>query len=212
MIIGLTGTYCAGKNFISGILEKKGLAVLDVDKLGHKAIESEKEIILERFGKTILRPDGSIDRKLLGALVFGKPKELEALEAIIHPAVNRETSAWIESQHKHCVINAALLHYSSAFPVLEALIVVEAPVLTRLFRAKKRDGLSWKALIKRFNSQKKFPSQYFRERTDIYRVKNSFFFGSAFFRCFGMKFIKKPEERLEDRISEILSCLGCVKS
>jgi len=208
MIIGLTGKYCAGKNHIAGILEKRGLPVLDVDKLGHKVIETEKPIILERFGKDILRSDGTIDRKLLGAKVFGKSGELAALEAIIHPAVNRETSAWIEAQKRPCVINAALLHRSSACKALDALIIVEAPVLTRLLRARKRDGLSWKDLLKRFQSQKDFSFQYFIKKADIYRVKNCGYFGFRFFRFLRTRFIKKPE----DRIDEILSCLGYIKA
>ena len=197
MIIGLTGTYCSGKNYIAGLLEKRGLPVLDVDKLGHQVLEIEKPLILERFGKDILKSDGTIDRKLLGSRVFGNHEELAALENIIHPAVNRETAAWIEKQKKSCVINAALLHRSSSFSTLDALIVVEAPVLTRLLRARKRDRLSWAELIRRFRSQKEFPSQYFRKEADIYRVKN---------RGHGKNSIKKTE----DRINKILSCLGYI--
>ena len=208
MIIGLTGNYCAGKNYIAGILEKHGLPVLDVDKVGHGVIESEKTTILDRFGKDILKPDGTIDRRLLGARVFGKPGELAALEAIVHPAVNRETTAWIEVQQGPCVINAALLHFSSAFKLINALIVVEAPLVTRLLRAKRRDRLSWRALLARFLSQKEPPSQYFTEKADIYRVKNRGNFWFKDFRFFGTKFVKRPE----DRINEILSCLGYIKA
>jgi dephospho-CoA kinase len=200
MIIGLTGKYCAGKNHIAGILEKRGLPVLDVDKLGHIAIETEKTIILERFGNDILRSNGTIDRKLLGAKVFGKSEELAALEAIVHPAVNRETSMWIEAQQGPCVINAALLHRSSAFKALDVLIIVEAPVLTRLLRARRRDRLSWRDLLTRFQSQREFSFQYFTKQADIYRVKNP----NPGFRFIETRFIKKPE----DRIDEILSCLG----
>jgi dephospho-CoA kinase len=208
MIIGLTGKYCAGKNHIAAILEKRGLPVLDVDKLGYRVIETEKTAIVDRFGKDVLRSNGTIDRKLLGAKVFGKPEELAALEAIIHPGVNRETSAWIETQKRGCVVNAALLHRSSAIKVLDALIVVEAPVLTRLLRARRRDRLSWRALIKRFQSQKDFSFQYFIKKADIYRVKNCGYFGFRFFRFLRTRFIKKPE----DRIDEILSCVGYIKA
>ena len=208
MIIGLTGTYCAGKNYIAGILEQQGLPVLDVDKLGHQVIETEKTAILERFGKTIIRQDGTIDRKLLGEKVFGKPAELAALENIIHPAVNRETSSWIETQQRPCVINAALLHRSSAFSLLDALIVVEAPFLTRLFRARRRDRLPWKALLRRFLSQKQFPSQYFTKKADIYRVKNRGFFRFGPLRFLSVRFMKKSEARID----VILSGLGYIKA
>ena len=124
-VIGITGVYCAGKNNVSLLLEKRGFPVLDVDKLGHRIIETEKERILARFGEDILSAGGLIDRKRLGAKVFGKPKELAALEEIIHPGVNLETLNWINARKENaCFINAALLHRSSAFEVLDAVIIV----------------------------------------------------------------------------------------
>ena len=191
-VIGLTGTYCAGKNYTASLLEAHGLPVLDVDKLGHEVIETEKERLLSCFGSDILGPGGLIDRKLLGEKVFGKPEKLSALEDIIHPAVNRETLLWINAiKEKACVINAALLHRSSAFGKLDAIIIVEAPFFTRLLRARKRDRLPWPALIKRFRSQSDFHTQYFKGKTDIYRVSNPSNCG-------------KPENQIE----EILSRLG----
>ena len=199
MIIGLTGTYCSGKNYIAGFLKKRGLPVLDVDRLGHKAIETEKNLITSRFGNDILNADGTVSRKLLGEKVFGKPGELADLEGIIHPRVNLETDAWIKTHNgKPCVINAALLHRSSSFASFNALIIVRAPVLTRLLRAKKRDKLPWKEIIKRVYSQKNFLSQYFSKKADIYIVEN------PGFPYFGFRRSLKPE----DRINEILSLLG----
>jgi len=202
-IIGLTGAYCAGKNHVSLLLEQRGLPVLDVDKLGHKVIETERDRILARFGGDLLTSDGLIDRKRLGSRVFGRPEELAALEDIVHPAVNRETLVWINSRkEKACVINAALLHRSSAFGILDAIIIVEALWLVRLFRAGKRDHLPWMSLLKRFYSQRKFSSQYFSGKTDIYRVENSGFPCGKFSGFFRLR------NRLESRINEILSLQG----
>ena len=204
MIIGLTGTYCSGKNHIAGFLEGRRLPVLDADKLGHVVIETEKEVILERFGGDILNPDNTINRKLLGEKVFGRPQELAALEAIIHPAVNRLTDAWIQEQNgRPCVINAALLHRSSVFPVLDAVILVQASVFTRLIRAKKRDHLPWHDLVRRFCSQNEFRSQYFSEKADIYKVENPSPFGLKLSLLFNTG-AKKPQ----DRVDEILSLMG----
>jgi dephospho-CoA kinase len=197
-LIGLTGTYCAGKTYVAALLEQRLLPVLELDKLGHGIIESEKERILARFGGDILMSNGLIDRKLLGNKVFGKPEELAALEDIIHPGVNRETLAWINSQKGQiCVINAALLHRSAVFNALDAVIIVEAPFLVRLLRARKRDRLPWTSLLRRFSSQRSFNSQYFKENTDIYKVDNSGFPG------FRERFHR---DKLEKRINEILSC------
>jgi dephospho-CoA kinase len=195
MVIGLTGYYCAGKNHVARLLEQRGLPVLDLDKLGHEVIEKEQDRLLALFGDAILGKDGHIDRKSLGAKVFGRPAELAALEDIIHPSVNRETIAWINSrEEKACVINAALLHRSSAFETLDAIILVEAPLVVRLLRAKRRDKLGWIALLKRIKSQKNFFSQYYAGKTDIYRVGNSGYFGS--------------QKKLGIRVEEILSLRG----
>ena len=193
-LIGLTGKYCAGKNQGAQILENRGLPVLDVDKLGHQVLEMEKEQILARFGEDVLGPEGRIDRKRLGRRVFGKGEELAALEAITHPGINREIQAWISArEEKALVINAAPLHRFSVFEQLDGLIILEAPFLVRLLRARKRDKLPWAVLVQRFLSQSRFNSQYFKKKTDIYKVKNPGFTGLG---------------RLGSRIDEILSLLG----
>jgi len=174
MVIGLTGTYCAGKNFIGSMLENRGLPVLDVDKLGYQAIELEKKAIVDMFGSDILKSDGSVDRRLLGQLVFGNAEKLAALEAIVHPAANRMTEEWIsQNEGTACVINAALLHRSSVFKRLGFIIIVTAPFFTRLLRAKKRDKLSWGEIFKRFSSQKGFDVNYLLKNAEIYRIGNS---------------------------------------
>jgi dephospho-CoA kinase len=194
MLIGLTGKTCAGKNYIASLLEERGLPVIDVDKLGYQVLEAEKEAIFVRFGRDLQKTDGSLDRRLLGQRVFGKPKELAALEAIVHPPVNRLVDEWIatitESQ-KNCVINAALLHKAAAFNRLDCIILVTAPLFTRLLRAKRRDKLSWAAIFKRFASQKDFNSKYLSINAEIYRVENPGLTG-------------KPEDRIDKILEGIL--------
>jgi len=194
MLIGLAGTYCAGKNHVAEILEKRGLPVLDVDKLGYQVLEAEKDAIFAQFGSDLKKTDGTLDRRLLGQRVFGNPEKLNLLEAIVHPPANRLTDEWIAAQKGLCVINAALLHRSSVFNKLEAIILVKAPFLTRLIRAKRRDKLSFTAILKRFASQKDFNSQYLSINAEIYRVENSSVFGSLN--------VQKKLERRIDRIIE----------
>ncbi len=172
-IVGLTGLYCAGKNRVGALLEMRGFPVLDVDKLGHEAIRREHSAIVARFGHDILE-NGEVNRLRLGEKVFGKPDELAALEAIVHPAANALTNEWIAARsvdgYRLCVINAALLHKASVFACLDAVIVVKAALPVRLFRAKRRDGLSWRAILARFYSQRgiarEFHTQYFRQNAD----------------------------------------------
>jgi dephospho-CoA kinase len=195
-IIGLTGPYCAGKNHVARLLENRGLAVLDLDRLGHRAIEEEGTAILDRFGPSVLDGNGAVDRRRLGERVFGRPEELRALEAIVHPAVDRMTGEWMGSRKGPWVLNAAVLHRSAYFSRLRCLILVEAPLPTRLLRARKRDRLSWASLLKRFASQRHFASQYLHSNADIYRVEN---------RGLG---VPHDQGKLEARIDEILSGEG----
>ena len=199
MIIGLTGKYCAGKNHVAAIFEKRGLPVLDVDKLGYQALEAEKETIFTQFGDDLKRDDGSLDRRLLGQRVFGKPEKLKQLENIVHPPANRMTCEWIKSQNGHCVINAALLHRSVVFNKLDRIIIVTAPLFIRLLRAKKRDRLSWPAIFKRFTSQKNFNSQYLSVNAEIYKVGNPEIsdWWNLLYKC-------NEHQKLENRIDKIL--------
>ncbi|MDR1256741.1 MAG: dephospho-CoA kinase [Spirochaetaceae bacterium] len=199
LLLGLTGPYCAGKNFAGKILAEKGFAVLDVDKLGHAALEKQKEAVTARFGSGVLGADGRIDRRSLGECVFGNPAGLAALENIVHPEANRLTLEWIASRKGiDCVINAALLHRSSAFTMLDAVIFIRAPYIARMFRARKRDGLPFREIWRRFNSQR-FNIYYSGKKTDIYYINNC---GFGFF---------SPLNRLrfERRLDEILSAARC---
>jgi dephospho-CoA kinase len=98
---------------------------------------------------------------------------LSELEAIVHPEANRLTEEWVTARKgKTCVINAALLHKSVVFSRLDGVIVVSAPVLVRLIRAKQRDKLPWTLLLRRFSNQKQFIAQYLAGNADIYKVEN----------------------------------------
>jgi dephospho-CoA kinase len=193
MLIGLTGKYCAGKNHVASMLEKRGLPVLDVDKCGYQVLEAEKEKVFSRLGKDLQMVDGSVNRRLLGRRVFGNPEKLAALEAIVHPPVNRMTEEWVAAQKGNCVINAALLHRSAIFERLERVIVVTAPIITRLLRARRRDRLSLPELLRRFASQADFNAQYLSINAEIIRVENHVLPGARYL-----------QKKLERRINSIL--------
>ncbi|HLG62327.1 MAG TPA: dephospho-CoA kinase [Ktedonosporobacter sp.] len=90
-IIGLTGNIACGKTTIGKILLELGAErYIDADALVHHLYESSQPIavkVAETFGSSILAPDGSVDRKALGAVVFQDAAALKQLERIVHPAV-----------------------------------------------------------------------------------------------------------------------------
>ncbi len=87
-VIGLTGGIGSGKSTVSQFLSELGANVLDADKVGHQCYQPGTEAwkdVVDAFGEEIVAPDGSIDRKKLGAIVFGDPEALIRLNQIMHP-------------------------------------------------------------------------------------------------------------------------------
>ena len=91
LLIGLIGPIGAGKSTVAGWLAARGVVVIDADKLTHELMAPETPVtaaVFERFGERFRLPDGSLDRRGLGRLVFSDPESLSSLEAIVHPAIN----------------------------------------------------------------------------------------------------------------------------
>jgi dephospho-CoA kinase len=165
LILGLTGGYCAGKNTVAAILERSGWHCIDVDRLGHEAMELSKPAIAARFGAAALRPDGALDRRALARIVFADPAALADQEAIVHPVAIRlmeeriaaeEAAARSAGREPRVCINAALLHRTERVASCEAIIEVRAPFLVRVARGARRDGAGWSAALRRITRQRGF--------------------------------------------------------
>jgi dephospho-CoA kinase len=175
--IGLTGGYCSGKNLCAERFEQRGCVVVDVDRLGHKALVEAQSEVLATFGERILATDGSIDRKALGGIVFGDRKELAKLEAIVHPRMIleciRQQERGEETGALAVVFNAALLHRMGLDNLCDVVCYVKAPFPTRFFRAKQRDGLGLKAFVSRILSQRDISADRIQGASVVYILKNS---------------------------------------
>ena len=98
--IGLTGPIGCGKSTVAAWLASAGAAVVDADVVAREVTEPGEPAlvaILEAFGATVRRPDGSLDRGALAAIVFGDAAALRRLEAIVHPAVRPRLLARVEA-------------------------------------------------------------------------------------------------------------------
>lgn len=151
-VIGLTGKACSGKNYIATTFEKKGYIVVDVDKLGHKALNNRQVEIVEAFGDSILN-DGKIDRKRLGNIVFSSKKKLKLLESIVHPEIKLMCFEIINKSEKNVVLNAAILQRGKLLEYCDFVVFVSAPLKIRYNRSKKRDKRSLIWFLKRNLSQ-----------------------------------------------------------
>lgn len=182
-LYAVTGPMAAGKNVVCQILTEMGFACIDADKLAHKAVEVGKDKILSTFGEdakknkiNILNPDGTINRRNLGEIVFANPENLAKQEAIIHPLVTEMMKKFIDDNFalgKNVVLNATVLYKTPLIYECDAIIYVTAPLLTRFFRVLKRDKMKISQIFQRFWAQKDLFAKYNFLNTDIYRVNNN---------------------------------------
>ena len=88
--VGLTGGIGSGKSTAAAILADLGAYVIDADRVGHAVYEPGTQgwlQVVTAFGDDIVGPDGTIDRKRLGGMVFSNAEELERLNGIVHPLI-----------------------------------------------------------------------------------------------------------------------------
>jgi dephospho-CoA kinase len=147
--LGLTGGIASGKTAVAGMLREMGFSVLDADGLGHTLIEVGTpgyDAIVREFGAGVTGPDGRIDRKKLGALVFRDRGKLERLNGILHPRVEeemvRQFREWEKGGARDAVfVEAALLVEAGYQKNLDGLVVAWCRPEQQLERLLRR-GLS----------------------------------------------------------------------
>ncbi len=162
--VGLTGGYATGKSFVAGELERLGCHVIHADLLGHKVLKPGREAYgpaVKEFGAGILTPEGCIDRKKLGALVFNRPELLKKLNEFVHPAVIRleqEMMQDIGRQDPHgvFVIEAAILIETGRYVAFDRLILTTCDLETQITRGIKRDHLTREQVLARLSAQLPF--------------------------------------------------------
>ena len=159
-VIGLTGGIGTGKTAVSEMLRGLGAEVVDADKVGHEAYLPGAEAwqaVVDAFGKGILTEGDQIDRKKLGAIVFGDPAELARLNSIMHPrmyGMMEERLDGLRSEGcRAAVIEAALLIEADWQPLTDEVWVVTAPEEEAVSRTAARSGLSEDAVRARIGSQ-----------------------------------------------------------
>lgn len=148
LLVGLTGGLATGKSTVSDMLRALGCVVLDADVLAREVVEPGQPAlatIAQEFGPEVLRPDGTLDRKRLGAIVFADPERRRRLEAITHPAIRDRylaRLAELEAQGFDGVVvwDAPVMIESGGYKSVDRLLVVITDAATQRERALARDG------------------------------------------------------------------------
>jgi dephospho-CoA kinase len=180
-VIGLTGGIGSGKSTVASFLAGLGATVIDVDGVWHEALGADSELrqqIVAAFGDGILTPHGDIDRRELGAIVFGNDEALARLNNIMQPWMYKTVRARLEDYRrwgvKVVVLDMPLLvevplslktGQPSLSDEVDEVWVVVAPEAVVLRRLKAKSGLSQAEALARIRSQ--LPSEEKVKHADV---------------------------------------------
>jgi dephospho-CoA kinase len=159
-VIGLTGGIGSGKSTVSQYLSELGATIVDADKIGHEIYQPNTTVwqqLIETFGKQILTPDNTVDRKKLGEIVFGNPELLKKLDNLVLPAMFQIAKKKIESACKQgarvVILDAPTLFEAKWDSLVEEVWVVVADEAIVIKRAMARTGLPEAQIRSRINAQ-----------------------------------------------------------
>jgi dephospho-CoA kinase len=147
--VALTGNIAAGKSTVVGFLRRWGATIIDADELAREAQAPGSEVlaaIVRRFSADVLASDGSLDRAALRSKVMGDEAALTALNAIVHPAVQRRREEVQQAAARRgdlLVVNDIPLLFEVLDPAqFDVVVLVDAPEAMRRARLRSMRGLS----------------------------------------------------------------------
>ncbi|MES2003350.1 MAG: dephospho-CoA kinase [Bacteroidota bacterium] len=154
--IGLTGGIGSGKTTVAGIFKVLGIPVFDADSAAKDIMvtnEALKAAIIGKFGEAVY-PNGRLDRKYLGHIVFNDPFQLELLNALVHPHTIAAAEEWAAKQTApYSIKEAALFFEAGSATGLDYMIGVYAPKHIRIKRVMNRDAISREEVLTRMSRQ-----------------------------------------------------------
>ncbi len=161
ILIGLTGGIASGKSTVIQYLRYQGYPVIDADKLGHKVLEPGNQgykKVVDKFGEGILNKDKTVNRLILGGIVFSDPYKLQVLNEISHPIIAEMVMKEFKSissmdQTGIVFLEAALLIEANWYNMCQHIWLVTLEKAEASRRLQKRDGLSESEAISRLESQ-----------------------------------------------------------
>jgi len=147
--VALTGGIATGKSYVRTRLAEHGIPTLDADVLAREAVaagSSGLAAVAARFGTEVLLPDGSLDRRALGNVVFADAQARADLEAIIHPRVRDATATWLDrlaaAGESLAVVDIPLLYETGRDHDFDRVVVTSCPRSQQVARVVERDGLT----------------------------------------------------------------------
>jgi dephospho-CoA kinase len=161
LLVGLTGGIATGKSTVSEMFRRLGAVIIDADLLAREVVEPGEPALAQiaaEFGDDVVRTDGTLDRKKLGAVVFGNVERRKRLEQITHPAIRDRflrRLAELEGQGFDGVVlwDAPVMIESGGYRDMDRLVVVATDEATQSARLCARDGIDPSEAARKIRSQ-----------------------------------------------------------
>ncbi len=180
-VVGLTGGIGAGKTEVASLFEQWGAKVVDADIIAREVISPGSPTLaaIKRAfeGSDVITPQtGELDRVKMGKIIFENREKRERLEGILHPAIR---SAWLKrlddlkAQQPDLIVYVVPLLFETATPrpELDRIILVTAPVETRVQRIIARDNVTREQALQRIHAQ--LPEEEKANRSDYILANES---------------------------------------
>jgi dephospho-CoA kinase len=159
-VFGLTGGFASGKSAVTGHWARRGLPIIDADRLARDVVEPGTPglaAVAKEFGSELVGSDGRLDRARLGALVFADPERRKLLEALLHPLIQQKMQSDAEELARKgeplaCYVAPVLLEAGGGAR-FKPLVVVTADEAQQIARGSARDGLDEAAVRARLAAQ-----------------------------------------------------------
>jgi dephospho-CoA kinase len=159
--VGLTGGIAVGKSTVGQMFVELGCHLINSDDISHQLFEPGQDVynaVVQAFGKTILSPDGRINRQILGGAVFKDPEARKTLNALVHPAIIQSQQDWLEEMDTKysegiAIVDAALMIEVGTYRNYQKLIVVTCEPAIQKQRLMHRSGLTEEQIEERIRAQ-----------------------------------------------------------
>jgi dephospho-CoA kinase len=161
LLVGLTGGIATGKSTVTETFRRLGCEIIDADVLAREVVAPGEPALAEiarEFGADVLQPDGTLDRKRLGAVVFGDADRRRRLEAITHPVIRARFAERLVALAGRgfegiVIFDAPVMIESGNYENMDRLVVVLTDEATQHGRLTARDAIDAEAARRRIASQ-----------------------------------------------------------
>jgi len=159
--VGLTGGIATGKSTVGAMFVELGCHLIESDQITHQLFEPGQAVhaaVVKQFGNRILALDGTIDRRILGGIVFRDPQARGKLNSLVHPAIIQRQQEWLKEMqaqdpHGIAIVDAALMIEVGTYKNYDKVIVVTSSSELQKERLRARSALSEEEIESRIRSQ-----------------------------------------------------------